>query len=120
MADPSLRRPLRRVPVRRSRGGGRRGGAVFGHALRRRRRILEPPRGDLYLRCDGGGVRPCNRAAPPPRGDRARGGHWPYGRRTAGRRSARRLAGLSRMYADDLAQLEAGMTLYDAFYRWFR
>jgi hypothetical protein len=28
--------------------------------------------------------------------------------------------GLSRMYADDLEQLEAGMTLYDAFYRWSR
>jgi rhodanese-related sulfurtransferase len=28
--------------------------------------------------------------------------------------------GLSRMYADDLAQLEAGMPLYDAFYRWAR
>jgi rhodanese-related sulfurtransferase len=28
--------------------------------------------------------------------------------------------GLSRMYADDLAQLEAGMLLYDAFYRWCR
>jgi rhodanese-related sulfurtransferase len=28
--------------------------------------------------------------------------------------------GLSRMYADDLAQLEAGMALYDAFYRWCR
>src|SRR5712671_1879768 len=28
--------------------------------------------------------------------------------------------GLSRMYADDLAQLDAGMTLYDAFYRWCR
>jgi rhodanese-related sulfurtransferase len=28
--------------------------------------------------------------------------------------------GLSRMYADDLTQLEAGMTLYDAFYRWCR
>ena len=28
--------------------------------------------------------------------------------------------GLSRMYADDLPQLEAGMTLYDAFYRWCR
>ena len=25
--------------------------------------------------------------------------------------------GLSRMYADDLEQLEAGLTLYDAFYR---
>jgi len=28
--------------------------------------------------------------------------------------------GLSRMYNDDLEQLEAGMTLYDAFYRWCR
>lgn len=28
--------------------------------------------------------------------------------------------GLSRMYTDDLTQLEAGMALYDAFYRWSR
>jgi rhodanese-related sulfurtransferase len=28
--------------------------------------------------------------------------------------------GLSRMYADDLQQLEAGLGLYDAFYRWCR
>jgi rhodanese-related sulfurtransferase len=28
--------------------------------------------------------------------------------------------GLSRMYRDDLAQLDAGMMLYDAFYRWTR
>ncbi|WP_210482970.1 chromate resistance protein ChrB domain-containing protein [Microvirga antarctica] len=28
--------------------------------------------------------------------------------------------GLSRMYADDLPQLEAGIALYDAFYRWCR
>lgn len=28
--------------------------------------------------------------------------------------------GLSRMYANDLEQLEAGMALYDAFYRWCR
>ncbi|MCO6051777.1 sulfurtransferase/chromate resistance protein [Mesorhizobium sp. RP14(2022)] len=28
--------------------------------------------------------------------------------------------GLSRMYADDLEQLEAGLLLYDAFYRWCR
>lgn len=28
--------------------------------------------------------------------------------------------GLSRMFNDDLAQLEAGMLLYDAFYRWCR
>jgi rhodanese-related sulfurtransferase len=28
--------------------------------------------------------------------------------------------GLSRMYSDDLAQLDAGMALYDMFYRWAR
>jgi hypothetical protein len=28
--------------------------------------------------------------------------------------------GLSRMYSDDLEQLEAGMLLYDAFFRWCR
>jgi hypothetical protein len=28
--------------------------------------------------------------------------------------------GLSRMYSDDLDQLEAGLGLYDAFYRWCR
>ena len=28
--------------------------------------------------------------------------------------------GLSRMYSDDLEQLEAGMLLYDALYRWSR
>ena len=28
--------------------------------------------------------------------------------------------GLSRMYRDDLAQLDAGLALYDAFYRWCR
>ncbi len=28
--------------------------------------------------------------------------------------------GLSRMYSDDLEQLNAGMVLYDAFYRWCR
>ena len=28
--------------------------------------------------------------------------------------------GLSRMFRDDLAQLDAGMALYDAFYRWAR
>jgi hypothetical protein len=28
--------------------------------------------------------------------------------------------GLSRMFDDDLEQLAAGMTMYDAFYRWCR
>lgn len=28
--------------------------------------------------------------------------------------------GLSRMYSDDLEQLEAGILIYDAYYRWAR
>jgi hypothetical protein len=28
--------------------------------------------------------------------------------------------GLSRMFSDDLEQLDAGMLIYDAFYRWCR
>ncbi|NNF59690.1 MAG: sulfurtransferase, partial [Gammaproteobacteria bacterium] len=28
--------------------------------------------------------------------------------------------GLSRMYRDDIEQIDAGMLLYDAFYRWAR
>ncbi len=39
------------------------------------------------------------------------------------RKSAGLLAaslGLSRMFRDDLAQLDAAMLLYDAFYRWCR
>ncbi len=28
--------------------------------------------------------------------------------------------GLSRMFSEDLPQLEAGMLIYDAFYRWCR
>ena len=28
--------------------------------------------------------------------------------------------GLSRMYSDDLTQLDAGMLVYDALYRWCR
>ncbi len=31
-----------------------------------------------------------------------------------------RMLGFSRMYRDDLAQLDATMALYDAFYRWAR
>jgi rhodanese-related sulfurtransferase len=45
------------------------------------------------------------------------------GRMDVAPQAARLLAaslGLSRMYADDLGQLEAGLGLYDAFYRWCR
>ena len=70
---------------------------------------------------DGRGVRPRDAgrccawprscAAPTPRGPTSR-------RKRAGLLAAS--LGLSRMYADDLEQLEAGMLLYDAFYRWCR
>ena len=55
------------------------------------------------------GARSC--AAPTRRGSTSR-------REAAGLLAAS--LGLSRMYADDLEQLEAGMALYDAFYRWCR
>jgi len=45
-------------------------------------------------------------------------GHPEYAPEAAGLLAAS--LGLSRMYADDLGQLEAGMLLYDSFYRWCR
>ena len=45
-------------------------------------------------------------------------GHPEYAPEAAGLLAAS--LGLSRMYADDLEQLEAGMLLYDSFYRWCR
>ena len=82
--------------------------------------LLEPSRRALHLRCDGRGVRPCDRPllrlATIVRGaDTARLDLAPE---AAGLLAAS--LGLSRMYADDLEQLEAGMALYDAFYRWCR
>ena len=74
----------------------------------------------LHLRRDGRGVRPrlepLLRLATIVRGaDTARLDLAPE---AAGLLAAS--LGLSRMYADDLEQLEAGMVLYDAFYRWCR
>jgi rhodanese-related sulfurtransferase len=112
--------PKRRVPVR----GGERG--VGGRrplrrdALRHRRGVLEPPRRALQLRHMieefGLGLA----GARPARDDRARRRH---GALDLAPQAAGFLAaslGLSRMFRDDLAQLEAGMLLYDAFYRWCR
>jgi len=45
-------------------------------------------------------------------------GHPEYAPEAAGLLAAS--LGLSRMFADDLEQLEAGMLLYDSFYRWCR
>ena len=92
----------------------------FEGAVRHRRGVLEPPRRNLHLRRD----------------DRGTGARFPALVRLAaivrGADTARldlapeapgllaASLGLSRMYADDLEQLEAGMALYDAFYRWSR
>ena len=120
LADPPLRRPRRRVPVRGAGRGRGRGRAVRRDAVRHRGRVLEPPRRALHLRRDGRRVRARHRAAAAPRPDRARRRHR---RLDLAPEAAGLLAvslGLSRMYADDLAQLEAGHGLYDALYRWCR
>ena len=121
LADPPLRRSRRGVPVRRAVRGAGRGGPLRRDALRHRGRVLEPPRRALHLRRHGRGVRPRDTglaaawrrscAPPTPRG-------LDLAPEAPGLLAAS--LGLSRMYADDLAQLEAGMPLYDAFYRWCR
>ena len=57
LADPPLRRSRRGVPVRGAVGGGGRGRALQGGAVRHRRRILEPPRRRLHVRHHAGGAR---------------------------------------------------------------
>jgi rhodanese-related sulfurtransferase len=120
VADPSLRGPPRRVPVRRPRGGGGVAerfsatpfdveGVSWGH------------RGDtctfdVMVEEFGLATEPLLRLAAIVRG--ADTGRMDIAPHAAGLLAAS--LGLSRMYADDLAQLEAGMTLYDAFYRWCR
>jgi rhodanese-related sulfurtransferase len=63
-----------------------------------------------------GGHAPLARLAPIVRG--ADTGHPELVPEAAGLLAAS--LGLSRMYSDDLEQLEAGMLLYDSFYRWCR
>ena len=75
----------------------------------------------LHLRHDGRGVRPRDTAPLLRLATIVRGADT--GRLDLAPEAAGLLAaslGLSRMYADDLEQLEAGMPLYDAFYRWCR
>ena len=102
-----------------ARGRGR-GRALFGGALRHRRRgLLEPPRREMHLLMVeefGLATPPMSRLATMVRAaDTARLDLSPE---APGLLAAS--LGLSRMYADDLEQLEAGMALYDAFYRWCR
>ena len=113
--------PERGVSVRGAVRGCRGRRALRRRALRHRERVLEPSRRALHLRRHGRGVRPR---------DAGRCCGWP--RIVRGADTARpdlapeapgllaASLGLSRMYADDLEQLEAGMLLYDAFYRWCR
>ncbi|MEZ5865606.1 MAG: chromate resistance protein [Geminicoccaceae bacterium] len=89
-------------------------------AIRLRGGLLEPSGRALQLRCHGRGVRPRERAAAAPC-DHCQGADT--GRPDLAPEAAGLLAaslGLSRMHSDDLAQLEAGMVLYDTFYRWCR
>ena len=122
LADPPLRRSRRDLPVRRAGRGGRGRRAVRRGAVRRRGRVLEPSRRAVHVRRDGRGARP-RRASRRSRGSR-RSSAAPTPRGPSSRRRRPGLLavslGLSRMYADDLEQLEAGMLVYDAFYRWCR
>ena len=94
--------------------------SVSGPRLRCRGRALEPSRRPLHLRRDGRGVRARHRAAAPLCAI-VRGAE-PAGSSLAPQASGLLAAslGLSRMFHDDLAQLDAGMPLYDAFYLWCR
>jgi hypothetical protein len=83
-------------------------------------RVLEPPRGALHLRHHDRGVRPRIPGARPPRPNRPRRRYRPpdLAPEAAGLLAAS--LGLSHTFGRDLDQLAAGMTLYDAFYRWSR
>ena len=122
LADPPLRRSGGNHPLRRAGGGGGRRRAHGRGAIRCRGRVLEPSRRTVHLRRDGRGVRPGR-----PCRARTALATIVRGADTARPEIAPQAAGLlavslglSRMYADDLEQLEAGMPVYDAFYRWCR
>ena len=95
--------------------------ALQCHTVRHRKRVLEPSRRALHLRRDDRGVRP---------GDAAAAAAGDHGARRRYRRGSicrrrrrdcwRRRSACRGCIDDDLEQLEAGMVLYDAFYRWCR
>ena len=123
LADPPLRRSERRVPVRRAgRGAGRRR-ALRRDAVRHRGETCSGATAarrctfDVMVEEFGLATEPLLRLAT----DRARRRH------RRGSISRRKRPGCSpprsacrACIADDLEQLEAGMALYDAFYRWCR
>ena len=98
-----------------------RGRPVRRDAVRHRERVLEPPRRGLHLRRDGGRVRARHRAAAAPGADRPRRRHRAARSRARKPRACSPFRSACRACTrDDLAQLEAGMALYDALYRWCR
>ena len=121
LADPALRGPRGAHPLRPARGCGGRGPTIRGRALRRRGRLLVPSRPRLHLRHHGGGVRALALGARRAR-DRWCGPRTPIATRSRPRRrgSWRSRSASRAPHRDDLAQLEAGMVLYDALYRWAR
>ncbi len=122
LADPAVRRSRRGVPVRGAGGGGGHGRAIWRHAVRHRGLLLEPPRRAMHLRRHDPGVRAggcrggCRGSRSSCAGRIRRGWTW----RRSARGCWRRRSGFSRMFRDDLAQLEVGLSLYDAFWRWSR
>ena len=120
VADPPLRRSRGGVPVRGAGGGARRGGP-FDAAPFDVEDVFWSHRGetctfDTMVEELGLATEPLLRLATIVRA--ADTGRLDLAPEAAGLLAAS--LGLSRMYADDLAQLEAGMALYDAFYRWCR
>ena len=93
--------PERGLPVRAPGRGRRRRGPLRRRALRHRwsRRVLEPSRRALHLRCHGGRARPGHRTAPSPRHPGPGRRHQPARPRPRGRGAAR---GLPRPVADPM------------------
>ena len=113
--------PRRGVPVRRAgRGRGRRR-ALRRHALRHRRRLLEPPRRALHLRRHGRGVRPRepSRSSASPRSSAAPTRRASILRRKPPACSPPRSA--CRACTPTISSSSRpACSLYDAFYRWCR
>ena len=121
LADPALRRSRGGLPVRRAVGGGARSPSASA------------PRPSTSRACSGAtAARPApstpwspSSASPPSRSSASpRSCAGPIPRRPdLAPQAAGLLAvslGLSRLYSDDLRQLEAGMGVYDALYLWCR
>jgi hypothetical protein len=96
--------------------------ALQRDAVRHRRRVLESSRRALQLRHDDRGVRAGIAESLEQLAIIVRGADTvpARSRATGGRHSLRPRSACHGCIRDDLEQLEAGMLLYDAFYRWCR